>query len=223
MYDMLVNTMRAQIPRDVATIHAKCSGIANSAERQKVELSTGEEISARLVVLANGLNIGLRHMLGIKRHVISECHSVTLGFDVVPVGRAGFGSPALTHWPKRTGARMAYLSTFLIGGKMRANIIVYCDITHPWLQRFKQAPEATMLALMPGLQGMMGEFKVNGPVKVRPADLCVTDGYLQPGIVLAGDAFSTSCPAAGTGTIKVSPTWNACAISTSRIGWRPTA
>ena len=60
-----------------------------------------------------------------------------------------------------------------------------------------------MLALMPGLQGMMGEFKVNGPVKVRPADLCVTDGYLQPGIVLAGDAFSTSCPAAGTGTIKV--------------------
>ena len=58
-------------------------------------------------------------------------------------------------------------------------------------------------ALMPGLQRMMGEFKVSGPVKVRPADLCVTDGYLQPGIVLAGDAFSTSCPAAGTGTTKV--------------------
>jgi 2-polyprenyl-6-methoxyphenol hydroxylase-like FAD-dependent oxidoreductase len=203
MYDTLVNTMRAQIPRDVATIHAKCSSIANSAERQTVELSTGEEISARLVVLANGLNIGLRHMLGIKRHVISECHSVTLGFDVVPVGRAGFGFPALTYWPRRTGARMAYLSIFPIGGKMRANIMVYRDMTDPWLQRFKQAPEATMLALMPGLQGMMGEFKVNGPVKVRPADLCVTDGYLQPGIVLAGDAFSTSCPAAGTGTIKV--------------------
>jgi 2-polyprenyl-6-methoxyphenol hydroxylase-like FAD-dependent oxidoreductase len=44
---------------------------------------------------------------------------------------------------------------------------------------------------------------VNGPVKIRPADLCVTEGHIQPGIVLVGDAFSTSCPAAGTGTTKV--------------------
>jgi 2-polyprenyl-6-methoxyphenol hydroxylase-like FAD-dependent oxidoreductase len=203
MYDTLVNTMRGQIPGDVATINAKCSSIANSAERQKIELSNGEEISARLVVLANGLNIGLRHMLGITRRVISECHSITFGFDVEPVGRAAFEFPALTYWPGQTGARMAYLSVFPIGGKMRANLMVYRDMTDPWLQRFKQAPEATMLALMPGLQRMMGEFKVNGAVKVRPADLCVTDGHLQPGIVLAGDAFSTSCPAAGTGTTKV--------------------
>ena len=65
-------------------------------------LSNGEEISARLVVLANGLNVGLRHPLGLKRRVVSECHSVTLGFDVEPVGRAAFGFPALTYWPKRT-------------------------------------------------------------------------------------------------------------------------
>ncbi len=98
---------------------------------------------------------------------------------------------------------MAYLSMFPIGGRMRANLMVYRDMTDPWLPRFRQAPEATMCALMPGLQRMMGEFRVNGPVKIRPADLCVTDGHLQPGIVLAGDAFSTSCPAAGTGTTKV--------------------
>ena len=42
---------------------------------------------------------------------------------------------------------------------------------------------------MPGLLDMMGEFKVIGPVKVRPADLCVTEGHIQPGIVLVGDAF----------------------------------
>ena len=61
MYDTLVNTMRAQIPSDVPTIHAKVVGISNSAERQKLVLSNDEEISARLVVLSNGLNIGLRH------------------------------------------------------------------------------------------------------------------------------------------------------------------
>jgi len=31
----------------------------------------------------------------------------------------------------------------------------------------------------------------------------VTTGVNQPGVVLVGDAFSTSCPAAGTGTGKV--------------------
>jgi len=203
MYDTLVNTVRAQIPRNVETIFTKVTAIANSDERQLVTLSNGEQISARLVVLANGLNIGLRTMLGIERQVISSCHSITFGFDVEPVGRASFDFPALTYWPKRAGARMAYLSIFPIGGKMRANLMVYRDMTDPWLSEFRKAPEAAMHAMMPRLSRMMGPFKVTGQVKVRPADLCTTSGYLQPGIVLAGDAFSTSCPAAGTGTTKV--------------------
>src|SRR3982075_4686256 len=51
MYDTLVNTMRTQIPGDVETIHAKAIAISASAERQKIVLSNGDEISARLVVL----------------------------------------------------------------------------------------------------------------------------------------------------------------------------
>jgi 2-polyprenyl-6-methoxyphenol hydroxylase-like FAD-dependent oxidoreductase len=203
LYDTLVNTMRAQIPPGVETIFTKVSSISNSGERQQVSLSNGEQVSARLVVLANGLNIGLRTMLGIERQVISSCHSITLGFDVEPVGRAAFDFPALTYWPRRAGARMAYLSVFPIGGKMRVNFMVYRDMTDPWLVEFRKAPEAAMCALMPRLQRMMGDFKVSGPIKIRPADLCTTSGYLQPGIVLVGDAFSTSCPAAGTGTTKV--------------------
>jgi 2-polyprenyl-6-methoxyphenol hydroxylase-like FAD-dependent oxidoreductase len=203
MYDTLVNAVRAQIPADVPTICAKASSISNSEERQKVVLSNGEEISARLVVLANGLNVGLRHTLGIKRRVTSECHSVTLGFDVAPVGRPAFSFPALTYWPKNSRARMAYLSVFPIGGTMRANLMVYREMTDPWLSRFRQAPEESLRAMMPGLQRMMGQFRVSGPIKIRPADLCVSEGHVQPGIVLVGDAFSTSCPAAGTGTTKV--------------------
>jgi 2-polyprenyl-6-methoxyphenol hydroxylase-like FAD-dependent oxidoreductase len=203
MYDTLVNTMRAQIPPDVETIHAKASAISNSPERQKLVLSNGEEISARLVVFANGLNVGLRQTLGLKRRIVSECHSVTLGFNVEPVGRAAFGFPALTYWPKRSTSRMAYLSIFPIDGAMRANLMVYRDMTDPWLPAFKEAPEQAMLAMMPGLEDMMGEFSVSGSVKIRPADLCVSEGHDKSGIVLVGDAFSTSCPAAGTGTTKV--------------------
>src|SRR5215510_10029240 len=59
LYDTLVNTMRAQVPASADVICAKVTAIAHSADRQIVTLSTGEEISARLVVVANGLNIGL--------------------------------------------------------------------------------------------------------------------------------------------------------------------
>jgi 2-polyprenyl-6-methoxyphenol hydroxylase-like FAD-dependent oxidoreductase len=203
MYDTLVNTMRAQIPPDVPTIHAKVVGVANSAERQKLVLSDGEEISARLVILSTGLNPGLRHMLGIKRQVLSACHSVTLGFDVEPVGRPAFEFPALTYWPARTSSRMAYLSLFPIGGAMRANLMVYRDMEDPWLPAFRKAPEVAMCELMPRLERLMGIFRVSGLIRIRPADLSINENYLQPGIVLAGDAFSTSCPAAGTGTTKV--------------------
>jgi 2-polyprenyl-6-methoxyphenol hydroxylase-like FAD-dependent oxidoreductase len=203
MYDTLVNAVRAQIPSSVEIIHGKAYAVATSDERQQVTLANDDVLSARLVVLANGLNIGLRQMLGMERRVISACHSITLGFDVAPVGRACFEFPALTYWPGRPAARMAYLSIFPIGDRMRANLMVYRDMTDPWLRDFRQAPEAVLIAMMPGLHRMMGDFKVGGPVRIRPADLCATEDYLQPGVVLAGDAFSTSCPAAGTGTTKV--------------------
>jgi 2-polyprenyl-6-methoxyphenol hydroxylase-like FAD-dependent oxidoreductase len=203
MYDTLVNTMRTQIPDDVETIHAKAIAISTSAERQKVALSTGEEISARLVVLSNGLNVGLRHTLGIERRVISECHSIMAGFDFTPVGRPAFDFPALTYYPERSRDRMAYLTLFPIGNVMRANLLVYRRMDDPWLRQLRQAPEQTLLAMMPGLRRIAGEFNVTGQIKIRPADLYVTEGHRQPGIVLIGDAFATSCPAAGTGTDKV--------------------
>jgi 2-polyprenyl-6-methoxyphenol hydroxylase-like FAD-dependent oxidoreductase len=203
LYDTLVNTIRGEIPPDVGIIHAKATSVSTSRERQRVVLSNGEEISARLIVLANGLNIGLRHLLGIDRRIVSECHSNTIAFDLEPVGRTAFDFPALTYYPERSSDRMAYLTLFPIGGAMRANLAIYRNMDDPWLREFRQAPEATMLAMMPALRWMAGDFKVVGPIKIRPADLYVTDGHRQAGIVLVGDAFMTSCPAAGTGTDKV--------------------
>jgi 2-polyprenyl-6-methoxyphenol hydroxylase-like FAD-dependent oxidoreductase len=203
LYDTLVNTMRTQIPDGVETIHAKAIAISTSAERQKIVLSNGDEISARLVVLSNGLNVGLRHTLGIERRVISECHSIMAGFDCTPVDRSTFDFPALTYYPERSHDRMAYLTLFPIGNVMRANLLVYRRMDDPWLRQLRLAPEQTLVATMPGLNRITGDFKVTGQIKIRPADLYVTEGHRQPGIVLIGDAFATSCPAAGTGTDKV--------------------
>jgi 2-polyprenyl-6-methoxyphenol hydroxylase-like FAD-dependent oxidoreductase len=203
MYDRLINAIRAQITGDVEQVYAKVTSISTSDERQKLVLSNDVEISARLVVLANGLNVGLRRWLGIDRRIVSACHSVSIGFNLAPVGRPSFDFPALTYFAERTRERIPYLTLFPIGNTMRANLFVYREIDDPWLQQMRRAPEATLNAALPRLRRITGEFEVTGDIKMRPADLYVTSGHLQPGVVLVGDAFETTCPVSGTGTDKV--------------------
>jgi 2-polyprenyl-6-methoxyphenol hydroxylase-like FAD-dependent oxidoreductase len=203
MYDRLVNAVRAEIPRAVESIVAKALSISTSAERQRIALSNGDVISARLVVLASGLNIGIRRMLGIERRIISPCHSISVGFNLVPVGRAFFDFPALTYFSERPDDRTPYISIFPVGNAMRANLFAYRQIDDPWLQQMRRAPEQTLHATLPRLRTVTGEFKISGDVKIRPADLYVSSGHCQPGLVLVGDAFETTCPVTGTGTDKV--------------------
>jgi 2-polyprenyl-6-methoxyphenol hydroxylase-like FAD-dependent oxidoreductase len=203
MYDALVNAVRAEIPPTVETTYAKAIAISTSAERQKITLSNGEEISARLVVLANGLNVGLLHKIGIQRDIVSACHSITLGFDIEPAGQAAFKFPALTYFSERSSDRIPYVTLFPIGKRMRANLFSYRQMDDPWLAEMRRAPEATLNKSLPRLRRIVGGFRISGDIKIRPADLYVTSGHLQPGVVMVGDAFETTCPVTGTGTDKV--------------------
>lgn len=203
LYQDLVNTVRAEIPPSVQRITGKVSAIATSPERQSLTLSDGSEMSARLAVIANGLNSGLRKALGMTRVELAPCHSITIGFDVVPAGAAGFDFRAMTYYGERITDRAAYLTLFPISTVMRANLFVYRELGDPWLARMRDDPHTALLELMPRLPRLMGDFTIGGPVKIRPADLYVTEGHRQAGVVLVGDAFSTSCPAAGTGIRKV--------------------
>ncbi|MET4198962.1 NAD(P)/FAD-dependent oxidoreductase [Bradyrhizobium sp. LA6.12] len=203
LYDSLVNAVRDEIPAGVERICAKAVSLETSPERQKITLSNEETISARLVVLANGLNVGLRHQLGIARKIISACHSISIGFDVVPAGRNSFDFPALTYFSERPSDRIPYITLFPTGPRMRANLFVYRGVDDPWLRELRRAPAETLNAALPRLKRITGAFDIAGEIKIRPVDLYVNDASGQPGLVLVGDAFSTSCPAAGTGCDKV--------------------
>lgn len=203
LYDSLVNAVRDEIPAGVERICAKAVSVVTSPERQKITLSNEETISARLVVLANGLNVGLRHQLGIARKIISACHSISIGFDVVPAGRNSFDFPALTYFSERPSDRIPYITLFPTGPRMRANLFVYRGVDDPWLRELRRAPAETLNAALPRLKRITGAFDIAGEIKIRPVDLYVNDASGQPGLVLVGDAFSTSCPAAGTGCDKV--------------------
>ncbi len=203
LYDGLVNTVRSLIPETVPVLRAKVTTATTTADRQTVVLSDGQEISARLIVMASGLNLGFGHGLGLTREILSPCHSITIGFDLRPTDRPAFDFPALTYWPESPSHRMAYLTLFPVGTTMRANLMVYREMGDPWLKRMRSTPREALNELMPRLGRLLGAHEVDGFVKIRPADLYATKGYLQPGLALVGDAFATSCPAAGTGTTKV--------------------
>ena len=203
LYDGLVNAVRGAIQSPAELVHGKVASIATSAGTQTLTLSSGETISARLVVLATGLNTALRNSLGIQRIELSKSHSVSIGFDVKPVGGSSFNFKALTYYPERLANRMAYLTLFPMGSSMRANYFVYRSLRDPWLHALRTAPKQTLLADLKRLVTLTGDFDVVGDVEIRPVDLYAVAGYRQHGVVLVGDAFSSSCPAAGTGVSKV--------------------
>lgn len=203
MYDALIGAVRNEIAGSAEFVCDKVVNVATSFERQRIVLASGEEISARLVVLANGLNVGLRRMLGIERLVTSACHSISIGFDFVPVGRPAFPFPAMTYFSERPSDRIPYITLFPIGNRMRANLFTYRQADDPWLRAIRRSPVETLNAALPRLRRLTGEFEVAGDIKVRPADIYVSTGYRQACVVLVGDAFASTCPVTGTGTDKV--------------------
>ena len=203
LYDALVNALRDEIPPTVERIVAKAVAITPSEDQQRIELSNDETISARLVVLANGLNVGLRHMLGITRRIESAAHSISIGFDIAPVCRSAFPFPAMTYFQERARARVPYISLFPIRDRMRANLFAYREVDDPWLRAIRRTPVEALDAVLPGFRRIAGDYAVTGEVKVRPADLYANTGHQRPGQVLVGDAFMTTCPVTGTGSDKV--------------------
>jgi 2-polyprenyl-6-methoxyphenol hydroxylase-like FAD-dependent oxidoreductase len=202
MYDTLVNAVRAQVPAHVAQVRAKVTGIANSADRQILMLSNGEELSARLVIMANGLHPGLAQSLGIERRVISRSHTMAIGFDLRPTHRLSLGFKALTFFPAKTSDAVAYMAIFPIGDTLRVNLFTYWQARDERLRSLREQPEQLLTVLWPRLESVTGPFLVEN-LRIRPIDLYATQGYEQPGLVLVGDAFATACPAVGVGANKV--------------------
>ena len=201
-YGALVNRIRDLLPANVAFLNDKVTGVQLDARRPVVDLASGDKITARLVIAANGLNPGLLEALGLERRVISRGHSLSIGFDVAPEGRSRFDFEALTYFGEDPRHRVAYLTLFPIGGHVRANLFVYREVSDPWVKDFRRDPVAAMCAAMPNLKSLTGDFKVVSQPKFRAVDLVATEPLDKPGLVLVGDAFSTACPVSGTGASK---------------------
>jgi len=190
-----VNRLRSLIPRDVAFVQSKVAELSVTPARQTLTFTSGEQLSARLVIGANGV---LTDMIGARRE-ISRCHSVSIGFDV---DAANWPFDALTYFGEDPAQRVSYLTLFPLPSGGRANLFVYRALNDPWIKRLRDKPSAVIAETLPGLAQFTGSLRPVGPMKIRPVDLVATDNLLQPGVALIGDAFSTACPVSGTGAAK---------------------
>ena len=203
LYDDLVKLVRAQLPPAVEFIHGRIVDIAAGPERQRVSLADGREVDARLIVLATGMGDALRHKLDIRRRVVFEKHSLSFGFSLAPVSGEDFAFPALTCYGEQTSDCIDYLSLFPVGNVMRVNLFTFRDHRDPWARDLRREPKAALLAALPGLERYLGDLRVTGRVQNWLMDLQVAENYRRAGVVLIGDAFQTSCPAAGTGVSRL--------------------
>ncbi len=202
-YEAMVNAARAQLPASVRFIGGSVSEIEAGPAFQRVRLSSGEAVGARLVVLATGPANALSRKLGIERCVVRTDHSLTIGFDILGTHGDAFAAPVFVYHGESVRSRIDYLTIFPFGQRSRANLFAYRDLQDPWTRAFRRNPRETLLASMPGLERFLGAFRLASQVQIRTNHLYHARNYLRDGVVLIGDAFQTSCPAAGTGVGRV--------------------
>lgn len=202
-YDDLVGAMRAELPETVRFLSGRVAAIEAGADRQRVSIAGEGTVTARLLVLATGMGDILRRDVGIGRRFVHRRQSMTFGFNVRPVGANAFSHPALTCYGDRVAAGIDYLSLFPAGGVTRANLFVFREPNDPWIKALRERPRETLIEALPGLMKNFGDFEVMDRVSSWLTDITVAENCRRDGVVLIGDAYQTSCPAAGTGVSRL--------------------
>jgi 2-polyprenyl-6-methoxyphenol hydroxylase-like FAD-dependent oxidoreductase len=221
-YPLLIDALRgaARAEPNVEFIEQRVAEIVPSEGSQQIRLADGRQLTARLVAIATGVGGFLPKELGFERRLVFARHSVSIGFDMAPLGRKKFDFPAVTYHSERASDRLAYLSLFPIGETMRANMFVYRNAADPWLALMQSSPEAALRDIMPGLPRLIGGFLVRDALSLRPVDLYRMERVRRPGVVLIGDCFGTACPASGSGLDKVFS--DVARLSAHAPGWLAT-
>jgi 2-polyprenyl-6-methoxyphenol hydroxylase-like FAD-dependent oxidoreductase len=195
-YASLVQALRALTPlekwkpRRIEAIET-IDGVARVTPQGETPLR------ARLVVLATGQALSLRRSLGLDRVIRRENHSLSIGFDISAASRA-----SLTYYGERIGDRIGYLTLFPIGDRLRANLFVYRDARDAWSRAFRADPVAMLDASLPMLREWLPNYAILTPPALRPIHLYDPPASGRDGVVLIGDAYSTTCPAGGGGLDK---------------------
>ncbi|MEJ0063815.1 MAG: NAD(P)/FAD-dependent oxidoreductase [Alphaproteobacteria bacterium] len=198
LYPDMIDLLRAHMPAGVFK-QGRIADIELSGDRQRVVLTDGETIRARLVVLATGQGEALCRKLGFQRRQLHPQDTICVGFSLRPPA-AGFRFPGLIAYGERFGDGVDYLTLFpLDDGTMRGNLFMFSDIRDPRLDDLRGRGLPALLDIQPGLRRWLDGCEWIGKAAVLGVELSRNDDAVRDGVVLIGDAFRISCPSVGTG------------------------
>ena len=203
LYDDIVRIVRAQLPASVDFLIDDVRDIQTGLQTQLLSLANNGPIMPDLIILATGMADSLRHKAGIGRRIVAEKQSISFGFTLAPRVEQAPAFRAITYYGAGDSNRIDYLNIFPIGGLLRANLFTFLDQDDPWIRAFHQDPIAELCSALPGLADFVGGLEPTDRVQSWVMNLSVAENVDQDGIVLIGDAFQTSCPAAGTGVTRL--------------------
>ena len=200
-YQDMVNRIRATFPPGVTVEIGRVENIANDRAVQRVTLRGGQTFTARLVVIACGIGGDLLARLGMRNVLVQKDQSLAFGFTIARADGTPFPFDALTYYPDGCANRVAYLTLFRIGDRMRAT----CSCAGPETRRARAGSRGNHAGSWRGYcRNDARDWRVRsgGRVETFRIDLHEADRYLQPGVVLLADAFHSVCPTTGTGLSK---------------------
>lgn len=202
-YADMVNALRAKMPPGVDYRRGRVELVVNSGYLQRVKLCGGEELTARLVVLASGVSSGLEANLGLHRRVVQKDQSLVLGFNVAASSAQAFDFDSIAYYSVSPSTRIGYLTFFKIHNTMRANLFVFRSVYDPWVREFIREPGQMLRRYLPKLSQATGEYHVTSKVESGRVDLYRMEGNPRPGVALIGDSFQSVCPSTGLGLDKI--------------------
>ena len=202
-YEDMVKLVRGALPPTVEFIFERAIDIQSSADKQQVKLADGRTCTADLLILASGAGDMLRQKLGVSRRIIAEKQSITFGFSLRPGPDRRADFEGLTYYGSGITDSIDYLSLFPLGDTLRGNMFTFLDHQDPWIRELRRDTIPTLHKAMPNLRRFLGKFELAERVTNWTMDLAVAEDVEQDGVVVIGDAFQTSCPAAGTGVTRL--------------------
>ena len=84
-YGALINGLRDALPPQVPLTVGKVAEITTGPDRQRLVLTDGAVIDARLLVVATGYSEAVRRAIGVDRIEQSKAFSLSIGFDLADV------------------------------------------------------------------------------------------------------------------------------------------
>lgn len=201
-YHDTVNEIRRRVEKQVPFEIARVDAIETRDGEQRVLLSTGDALRARLVVLATGGNSRLLKSLGFEQKPDPHAmRTLSFGFDLVRRDGLPFDFAGFNYVTDSDG--IDYITLFRVGDVMRANLFTQWKVKDPRVRPMSEDILAGLERYFPQLEAQVGELQLASRVEVFPTYYYQLEPVARPGIVVLADEFQSVSPTTGTGLDKV--------------------